>query len=61
MLAVRLPSDIERRLERLAHRTGRTKTFMPARPSSDTWTNWTTSTSLQTGFRSQPSVGRSKS
>jgi RHH-type transcriptional regulator, rel operon repressor / antitoxin RelB len=27
MLAVRLPSDIEERLERLAHRTGRTKTF----------------------------------
>lgn len=27
MLAVRLPSDIEERLEKLAHRTGRTKTF----------------------------------
>jgi RHH-type transcriptional regulator, rel operon repressor / antitoxin RelB len=27
MLAVRLPSDVEQRLERLAHRTGRTKTF----------------------------------
>lgn len=27
MLAVRLPSDIEDRLEKLAHRTGRTKTF----------------------------------
>lgn len=27
MLAVRLPEDIERRLEALAERTGRTKTF----------------------------------
>jgi RHH-type rel operon transcriptional repressor/antitoxin RelB len=27
MLALRLPSDIEKRLEKLAHRTGRTKTF----------------------------------
>ncbi len=27
MLAVRLPSDVEERLEKLAHRTGRTKTF----------------------------------
>ena len=27
MLAVRLPSNIEKRLERLARRTGRTKTF----------------------------------
>lgn len=27
MLAVRLPSDIEDRLEKLAHRAGRTKTF----------------------------------
>lgn len=27
MLAIRLPSDIEERLEELAHRTGRTKTF----------------------------------
>jgi RHH-type transcriptional regulator, rel operon repressor / antitoxin RelB len=27
MLAVRLPSDIEDRLEKLARRTGRTKTF----------------------------------
>ena len=27
MLAVRLPTAIERRLERLAKRTGRTKTF----------------------------------
>ena len=27
MLAVRLPSDIEERLQRLARRTGRTKTF----------------------------------
>lgn len=27
MLAVRLPQSIERRLERLARRTGRTKTF----------------------------------
>ncbi len=27
MLAVRLPSDIEKRLEKLARRTGRTKTF----------------------------------
>ncbi|PYV16017.1 MAG: CopG family transcriptional regulator [Acidobacteria bacterium] len=27
MLAVRLPSSIEKRLERLARRTGRTKTF----------------------------------
>jgi RHH-type transcriptional regulator, rel operon repressor / antitoxin RelB len=27
LLAVRLPSDIEQRLERLARRTGRTKTF----------------------------------
>jgi RHH-type rel operon transcriptional repressor/antitoxin RelB len=27
MLAIRLPSSIEKRLERLARRTGRTKTF----------------------------------
>ncbi len=27
MLAVRLPPDIEKRLERLARQTGRTKTF----------------------------------
>jgi RHH-type rel operon transcriptional repressor/antitoxin RelB len=27
MLAIRLPGDIEKRLERLAKRTGRTKTF----------------------------------
>ena len=27
MLAIRLPSEIERRLEALARRTGRTKTF----------------------------------
>ena len=27
MLAIRLPADIEERLERLAERTGRTKTF----------------------------------
>ena len=27
MLAIRLPQSIERRLERLARRTGRTKTF----------------------------------
>ncbi|HEV2381632.1 MAG TPA: TraY domain-containing protein [Terriglobia bacterium] len=27
MLAIRLPSDVEGRLERLAQRTGRTKTF----------------------------------
>ena len=27
MLAVRLPEDIEKRLDRLAKRTGRTKTF----------------------------------
>lgn len=27
MLAIRLPSGIEERLEELAHRTGRTKTF----------------------------------
>ncbi len=27
MLAVRLPRHIEERLEKLAHRTGRTKTF----------------------------------
>ena len=27
MLAIRLPQSVERRLERLAHRTGRTKTF----------------------------------
>jgi RHH-type rel operon transcriptional repressor/antitoxin RelB len=27
MLAIRLPQDIEERLERLAKRTGRTKTF----------------------------------
>jgi len=27
MLAIRLPTTIERRLERLAKRTGRTKTF----------------------------------
>jgi RHH-type rel operon transcriptional repressor/antitoxin RelB len=27
MLAIRLPADIEKRLDRLAKRTGRTKTF----------------------------------
>lgn len=27
MLAIRLPESIEKRLEKLAHRTGRTKTF----------------------------------
>lgn len=27
MLAIRLPEDIEKRLERLAKKTGRTKTF----------------------------------
>ena len=27
MLAIRLPADIEKRLERLAKRTGRTKTY----------------------------------
>ena len=27
MLAIRLPQDIEKRLEKLARRTGRTKTF----------------------------------
>ena len=31
MLAIRLPADIEERLDRLAKATGRTKTYLRAR------------------------------
>jgi len=34
LLAIRIPPDIEKRLDQLAKRTGRTKSFLcPARPS----------------------------
>jgi len=32
MLAIRLPANIEKRLDRLAKRTGRTKTYYAVRP-----------------------------
>ena len=35
MLAIRLPTDFEERLDRLAEATGRTKTFRASRRESD--------------------------
>jgi predicted transcriptional regulator len=45
MLAVRLPAKLEKRLDRLAKRTGRTKPTTRAKPSYNTWTILKTSTS----------------
>jgi hypothetical protein len=40
MLAIRLPANIEKRLVRLAKRTGRTKTFYAGEASLNAWRTW---------------------
>ncbi len=50
MLAIRLPEKIEKRLDRLAKRTGRTKTYYAERPSYSIWMIWRTSTSRRSAL-----------
>jgi len=42
MLAIRLPQSIEKRLEKLAQRTGRTETYYIREATSNTWRRWKT-------------------
>ena len=51
MLAIRLPATIEKRLERLAKRTGRTKTYYAREASFNTWKISRASTSLRSVWR----------
>jgi len=42
MLAIRLPQSIEKSLEKLAQRTGRTETYYIREATSNTWRRWKT-------------------
>jgi hypothetical protein len=56
MLAIRLPEEIEKRLERLAKQTGRTTL---AKRSFNIWMTWKTSTSPKRSWkRSAPDKAR---
>ena len=51
MLALRLPEDLEARLDALARKTGRTKSYYGARRSSSTSTISKTCTSRKSAMR----------
>jgi len=61
MLAIRLPEEVEKRLDALAKVTGRTKTFMRAKPSWNIWMMWKMSIWPKSGWRNSARVTASPS